>query len=256
MRLPFLKTAIPLSALGSQFANGAITYASAPLSLSNAQGIWGSAISADIQDVLTDEAESVTGSEQTLLDFVENTLSTNILLNDLTSVRALPAQLPNWNYKLPNAGAQHTNILTFVDAGMLCNIPLPPVLNPLRQVDIIIVVDLSMTPDRSLELLTMQTYAKENGLPFPTINTQLLSDVCSVHPGNPAAGIPTIIYFPMVANQTYNNGWDPQTANFTSTFNLQYTPQQIDLMSGLMYTACTQNAATIQAVIESYSYAS
>jgi hypothetical protein len=56
----------------------------------------------------------------------------------------------------------------------------------------------------------------------------------------------------MVANQTYHNGWDPQTANFTSTYNLQYTPDQVDMMSGLMHTAYTQSAATIQAIIESY----
>ena len=253
VRCPYLKTAIPLSSLGSQFANGNVSYASSPLSLSTAQGIWGSAISADVQDALISQAESVTGSEQTLLDFVENTLATNVMLNDLTSIRALPAQIPNWNYRMQNAIAQHTSTLTFVDAGMLCNIPVPPALDPLRHVDIIIVVDLSMTPDRSLELMTMQAYAKNNGLPFPAINTQLLSNVCSVHPGNPDAGIPTIIYFPLVANQTYHNGWDPQTASFTSTFNLQYTPDQVDLMSGLMYTAYQQNAATIQAVIESYA---
>jgi hypothetical protein len=226
---------------------------STPLSLSTAQGIWGSAISADVQDALIAESESVTGSEQILLDFVEHTLETNVLLDDITSVRALPAHIPNWNYKMQNAVAQHVKTLTFVDAGMLCNIPVPPVLDPLRHVDIIIVVDLTATPDRSLELTTMQTYAKNNGLPFPAINTQLLSNVCSVHPGNPAAGIPTIIYFPLVANQTYHNGWDPQTASFTSTFNLQYTPQQVDLLSGLMYTAYQQNASTIQAVIDRYT---
>jgi phospholipase A2 len=253
VRCPFLKTAIPLSSLGSHFTNGAVSSMSTPLSLSTAQGIWGSAISADVQDALIAESESVTGSEQILLDFVEHTLETNVLLDDITSVRALPAHIPNWNYKMQNAVAQHVKTLTFVDAGMLCNIPVPPVLDPLRHVDIIIVVDLTATPDRSLELTTMQTYAKNNGLPFPAINTQLLSNVCSVHPGNPAAGIPTIIYFPLVANQTYHNGWDPQTASFTSTFNLQYTPQQVDLLSGLMYTAYQQNASTIQAVIDRYT---
>lgn len=253
VRCPYLKTAIPLSSLGSQFANGSVSYASSPLSLSTAQGIWGSAISADVQDALTAMAEDVSGSEQTLLDFVEHTLETNVILNDLTSIRALPAQIPNWNYKIKNAVAQHANTLTFVDAGMLCNIPLPPVLDPLRHVDIIVVVDLTMTPDRSLELMTIQAYAKNNELPFPAINMQLLSNVCSVHPGNPDAGIPTIIYFPLVANQTYHNGWNPQTASFTSTFNLQYTPEQIDLLSGLMYTAYQQNASTIQAVIDRYT---
>ncbi len=253
VRCPFLKTAIPLSSLGSQFTNGNISYTSYPLSLSNAQGIWGSAISADVQDALVAMAESVTGSEQTLLGFVDNTLQTNVVLDDLTSVRVLPAQLPNWNYKMHNAVANQVNTLTFVDAGMLCNIPLPPVLDPLRHVDIIIVVDLTATPDRSLELMLMQTYAENNRLPFPAINTQLLSNVCSVHPGNPYAGIPTIVYFPLVANQTYHNGWDPQTADFTGTFNLQYTPQQIDLLSGLMYTACKQNTPTLQAVIDSYT---
>jgi phospholipase A2 len=252
VRCPFLKTAIPLSSLGSQFANGSVSYASSPLSLSTAQGIWGSAISADIQDALTATSEDVSGFEQTLLNFVEHELATDVILDDLTSVRALPAQLPNWNYQMANAVAQQLDTLTLVDAGMLCNIPLPPVLDPLRQVDIIVVVDLTATPDRSLELMTMQTYANNNGLPFPAINSQLLSNVCSVHPGNPDAGIPTIIYFPLIANPTYSNGWDPQTADFTSTFNLQYTPEQIDLLSGLMHTAYMQNSSTIQAVIDGY----
>jgi hypothetical protein len=135
---------------------------------------------------------------------------------------------------------------------MLCNIPLVPALEPLRQVDIIIVVDFTIKTDDSYELCCVQNYAHNNGLPFPSINTTILRNICSVHPGDPASGVPTIIYFPLVPNPTYHNGWDPIQASFTQTLNFQYSPEQIDLLSGLMYAAYQQNESTIWSVIKEY----
>ncbi len=252
VRCPFLKTAIPVSYLGSTFNKGSVTLATEPLSLSLCQGIWGSVISADIQDVIGALISNASGYEQIILDMIQQSLQTDVVLNDLTSVRALPAQLPNWNYKIVDAVLPEKESLTFVDCGMLCNLPLPPALDPLRKIDIIIVVDLTMETDTASQLECMQAYALANGLPFPHINTKILNNVCSVHPGDPGSGTPTIIYFPLVSNQNYQNGWDPLTAGFTNTFNIQYTPQQVDQMSGLMYAACAQNSDTIWSVIKSY----
>ncbi len=249
VRCPFLQTAIPLASLGAGFCNGKALFVPEPLSLSFGQGVWGSAISVDFQDLLGGLADEVSGYEQTVLDFIQEHLETDVILNDITSVRALPARLPNWNYKLDGATAFCQETLTFVDCGMLCNLPLPPALDPLRQVDIIIVVDLTLETDNASELACMQTYAKNNKLPFPAIDTTVVGNICSVHPGDSSLGIPTIMYFPMVPNPTYHNGWNPLNVDFTSTLNLQYTPEQVDLVCGLMYTACQQNISAILDVI-------
>ncbi|MBY0110190.1 MAG: hypothetical protein K2X90_03710 [Candidatus Babeliaceae bacterium] len=59
----------------------------------------------------------------------------------------------------------------------------------------------------------------------------------------------------MVANPTYCNGWQPIDADFTSTLHLTYRPEQVDLVSGLMYTACQQNISTIWDVIHAWEKA-
>jgi hypothetical protein len=179
-------------------------------------------------------------------------LESHTLLDNASEVRPLSGRVPNWNYKLAGALCTDTHNLTLIDCGFLCNLPLPPMLDRLRGVDIIIIVDLSMGTTSQAELLCLQKYAQANNLPFPVIDTKNLGRICSVHPGKPSLGTPTFIYFPLVANPAYKNGWNPIKAGFTDTLNLQYTPQQVDLLSGLMYASCQQNIATIWSIIDKY----
>ncbi len=253
VRCPYLKTAVPLASIGSRFEKGKNSSSVPVQSLSFGHGTWGSAMSGDLQDALMALASGASGYEQTLIDDLLKELESHTLLDDATEVRPLSGHVPNWNYKLAGAACAQMADLTFIDCGFLCNVPLPPMLDRLRAVDIIIIVDASTGTTSQAELLCLQKYAQANNLPFPAIDTKSLSKVCSVHAGRIGSGTPTFIYFPLVANSAYKNGWNPTTAEFTDTLNLRYTPQQVDLLSGLMYTACQQNLATIWSVIERYT---
>ena len=136
-----------------------------------------------------------------------------------------------------------------VDAAMQCNIPVIPMLEALRGVDIIIVVDLSAETDLSTQLRCTQNYAAAHNLPFPEINYADINQICSVH--RPASGQQSANYylFPVDCKPDLLRGLGPLQADFTSTFNLTYTPEQIDLLSGLMYTACMQSANIIDQML-------
>jgi phospholipase A2 len=252
VRCPFLKTAISVTSLGSSFENGKNNSSVPVQSLSFGFGTWGSAFSADVQDALKNLDYTASGYEQEIIDMIMKELASNTMLDNTSEMRPLSGHVPNWNYKLAGATCANTSDLTLVDCGFLCNLPLPPLLDPLRAVDIIIIVDASMGTGSQTELQCLQQYALANNLPFPVIDTKNLGAICSVHSAATGSNAPTFIYFPLVPNPAYKNGWDPNSASFTDTLNLRYTPQQVDLVSGLMYTACKQNLSTIWSVIDRY----
>ncbi len=245
---PYLKSAIPVWALGRTFKEGKSIDRPAELSLSFGHGVWGSVMSGNIQDLLKIVINPLVSCEEHLLKFILQHLQDGTFLDQISQLRAFPAEIPNWNFQLEGKPASHNETITLVDAAFLCNLPLVPVLNPLRDVDVIIAVDLTIGDDFVLELPCMATYAARHGLPFPPIDKDSLRNSCSVH-GLDDDHAPAIIYFPMVANPDYKNGWNPQTADFTGTLNVTYTPEQVDLVSGLMYTACRQHLSTIWQVI-------
>lgn len=252
VRCPYLQTAVPLWSVGRRFKEGVSVDSCPVLPLSFGHGVWGSAMSGDAQDLIKLALTSASGCQKEVLEHIQALLEKESFLDDITSVRPLPACVPNWNYCAKHLPCADIEALTLVDSAFLCNTPLPPVLEPERAVDIIILVDLTCEQNTAFELECMAAYAHKNKLPFPVINRQNLNNVCSVH-GTLNSGAPMIIYFPLVANKDFKNGWNPLTADFTSTFNLQYTPEQVDLMAGLMYAACQQNIVTILDVVQKNS---
>lgn len=248
VRSSYLQTAIPLWSLGRHFQHGVSVDHLPVLSLSCAQGIWGSAMSGDIQDLLRDLQVTFTSEERTIVDIM-HTIMHNTILDEMSQVRPLPASLPNWNYDFCDFPYCNQKALTFIDGAFLCNVPVVPALDPTRHIDIIIVVDLSLASDAALTLSYLERYAREHDFLFPVIDTSLLTKSCSVH--KPAAGNqgPTLIYFPLIALTNYADGWDPQVATFTDTFNLTYTPEQFDLMYGIMYASCMNNKDVLESFI-------
>lgn len=43
----------------------------------------------------------------------------------------------------------------------------------------------------------------------------------------------TLVYLPLIANPRYEEGFDPQTSEYCSTWNLVYTGEQVDELAGL-----------------------
>lgn len=232
MNCPYLSTEIPVWAAGREFQDGTSAAYTPPFSLSYCLGTWGSAMAFDGQDLL--EHASQDGGLfhryllSTLLFFVRH----RPLLNAATSLRIFPAVIPNWNYHFDKKPWYPERELTLVDAGLRCNLPLPPLLE--RNVDYIIVCDLSWEPNSGAQLLQAKEYALEYQLPFPLIKEDELAKPYSFHV-DPKGQAPTLLYLPMIPHEHYLNGWDPFSAKFTSTFNLTYTQEQFDCMFNYGY---------------------
>lgn len=155
---------IPLWSFGRQFdhtQNKSINY-SPPYSLPFCLGMWGSALSASIQEVTSDDgvqsqiipllqllqaSTHTTQSTQISIDSEKIKHLINLALNTeqykqlekyqiFTNGRLCPARIPSWV-------TSDEKFLTIVDAGVDFNLPLPPLLIPERNIDVVIMSDAS-----------------------------------------------------------------------------------------------------------------
>jgi hypothetical protein len=65
--------------------------------------------------------------------------------------------------------------------------------------------------------------------------------------GDVAKGVPSVLYMPLLRNEAYSPSFDPRTADFCSTTNWVYTPEQVDLLTGLTAANARQSVAQIKA---------
>ena len=87
VRCPVLQSSIPLENIGSFFAAGDITQGVPVESLSWGQGVWGSAISADVQNVLNNFDSGLSGYEAELASILEKLIDTSYFVDELTDIR-------------------------------------------------------------------------------------------------------------------------------------------------------------------------
>lgn len=222
-----LGAAVPAWAFGRTFFGGSSTDFSPSQSLGFYMGIWGSALSANLHDVAQRYSERlVPGLLAKLLQNVVQSLA------GLSQSRLSAAEVCNWTVgtTLPYA---HMEKLRLLDAGLDCNLPLVPLLNPQRAIDVIIVLDATYYGDQGSELRRAQKYAQQHQLPFPPIDDTQMHLPCSVHADWENPAVPVILYIPLRKHPGYQHGWDPYQENFIGTFNFKYTREQMLLLSGL-----------------------
>lgn len=242
---------VPTWAFGRTFNNGISTNFAPPQSLGFCMGLWGSAMSLDAKEffklvieprlgIITSQhlesefsptvasgAELLTSIQQET-PYQDDTFYKESFLDE----RILASKVFNWAFGLKQAPFNTSKTLTLIDAGIDCNLPVQPLLRPERDIDIIIILDAS-GGSAGGELHNAELHAKKWGYPFPRIDYMTIGKPCSIHwdHTNPAA--PIVIYMPLIKNKNYFDGWDPYKANFTSTYNFTYTPEQTALLSGL-----------------------
>lgn len=150
-----------------------------------------------------------------------------------------PAKFPNFaQERTAEATKQRLAKLDLCDSGIDFNVPFPPLLRKERGVDVIIVCNASKSPNivehRSLN--GGARYAECNGLPFPTKGIDSAYDQAACVLDDDPEG-PIIVYFPLRAHAGYKEGFDPQlnqkSGGYCSTFNFDYTNEQIQELSGL-----------------------
>lgn len=192
-----------------------------------------------------------------------------------SSKRFLPALVANPNYNDENDYEKNT---VLIDAGIDFNLPLPPLLRPERELDIIFALDASGKIANGMELKLAEQYALKNNLRFPRIDyTDIDSKTISIFGLESNDNkTPIIIYMPRInpiknmtnqeieelklkLNNSENHlidrlrNFDPENCvenSFCSTFNFAYSNAEFDLLSGMTYLNMIINKDKIHQTIK------
>lgn len=223
----YLNTWIHPSIFGKKFTGSSTTDIHPGESLGYLLGIFGSAYAASTGDAW-ERFRSIAKSQYNVT--LPSPFSSDFF--EKANFRISPPHVSNFARLHGPNQLKDKDYLSFIDAGVAFNLPFPPLLR--RNVEVYIVCNASGTPGA---LESAQTYAQQNGLPFPSIDFKKVAkktlSVC-VDKNNPAA--PIIIYIP----------------NFQkfATTKFRYSNQQFDQVLNSMEQAVTENADLIKAAIK------
>jgi hypothetical protein len=224
---------VPTWAFGRSFENGISTNKAPALPLGFCMGIWGSAISVSFEEFYNLILDSL---EPKAVFAALKFLAQETTIGD---IRIFPAIIRNYTYKMKDLPRSEKERNTVVDAGISINLPLPPLLNIDRNVDIIIMMDASADVLGAQQLRFAERYAADHNLPFPRIDYNGINDrPFSIFDDGFYSPAPIIIYVPMVKNANYSTTFDPQDhlqpGGFLNTGNFDYSIEQAKLLSGLL----------------------
>lgn len=231
-------------AMGRMFKDGKSTNVAYQYTLGYLMGLWGSAFTATVEEAI----------EQTLKGVSLGAWYrawAQLMVNPLMlSHRIEPAQVPNFVYGLPTCALSDERVIEVTDAGIVCNLPIVPLLRTDRNIDIIIIADMTVPNKRTDMLRYCAAYAQQNNRPFPTIPARPLNDdgIEIFY----EAGKPVVMYLPCVRNPGYLAQFDPAKADYCSLYNFKYAPQQFDELSGLMKYQVTSHREEIIRTIQTW----
>ncbi len=223
---------MPTWAFGRKFINGiSVDFAPEP-SLGFFMGLWGSALSGSIQEMLDT-------AMQQLDPILYNTISKLLLNIGLSEFRIASIKIKNPLYGLETHSYRDRNLtdLIFMDAGYVYNLPLPPVLKKERAVDIIIMLDASEDVHKGAgELKKAVADLTEQGVEIPHIDFSTILDhpVTVYKPDNPH--MPILIYVVPLKQDSYDPAFDPKD-EFSTTYKtsrFSYDKKSIDKLTGLI----------------------
>lgn len=230
--------------------------------LGNLLGIWGSAFTFSFRDLIR-----ILGFDHLLGDgsFSFGTIFKTVIdlgmkiahpFGFFKDSRFLPATVHNFFESLPDSPFVKRT-LTLVDAGIAFNLPLPPLLEAERGVDIILIMDASANvfhsdskgQRRSEALEKAAEWARVKGIPFPQIKGSAAYAKAvqfdlfdnALHPVTVfkgTDGAPTLIYIPLVDTQktrtTFSIEKCMQESCKTTSFN--YKNEEIEGIANHMET--------------------
>lgn len=222
---------IPTWAFGRKFENGgSVDYAPEP-PLGYFMGIWGSALSGTIGDILQ-RKDFAANLPETIGSIVREIIySSRIDKFSMASAKIFNiAKGLNGLYK-------NNKKMTFVDAGFESYVPVPPLLNKERAIDIIIMLDVTMGVHSWPSLHDAQEYARAHQFPFPDIDYKGLTQrFISVFQNKNDPRCPTVIYVVPVKNDTFDSAFDPAKL-FDKTYptvKFTFARPQIEKLVGLI----------------------
>ena len=229
----YLNSSIKPKAFGAKFYNGTTKNITPEPPLSFLIGIFGSAFSASLKDTIHRLANFSAPKEiLKIIHKTEDKISKNFWANK----KIFPAQVTNFTYGMQNSPIKNVKQISIVDGGYSCNLPIQPLLQPERKVDIIIILDNTsaklMPPAFSLK--QAEDEAKRKNQKFPPIDYQkAASQNFSVFKDQNDPTCPTIIYIPLKKDPTYSQFFNPLNAKFCGTTNFFYSKKQAETLAGL-----------------------
>ena len=157
-----------------------------------------------------------------------------------------PPLFRNYMYAMKESPLRKLKYFPLVDAGIDFNLPFPPLLDPLRKVDIIIAANASRVPEIADNycLHSAIKYADRKKLKFPKIDFEkeqngklIYEKPVSVFLDENDPDCPAIIYLPLNKNEEYKADFDPQEnarlGGYCGTFNFDVNPEQFNELTGL-----------------------
>ncbi len=228
---PYLEAWVPTTAFGKKFDRGASHDPSPEESLGYMLGFCGSAYAINFSDLIQ-------GVKETMQTEHNLSVPTDWLswLPSGDGTRISPPKVWNFANKVKGCPLSSSSEITFVDGGLVFNIPIPALLR--RNVKLHIICD--ATADAlsvaNNDMHIVQSYLKKYIYPFPPIDyPSLVTQKISLltHPTNQQA--PIVVYLPNFAS--------------FSSFKLSYTTEEFDQVVGGMEEAVVQNAEVFRQAI-------
>lgn len=199
-----LKFNLPIWSFGRRFVDGkSIDYAP-EAALGFLMGIWGSAGSGSIQNML-----HAMGDKDNKKLF--NIIDTMLLETGVGQVHVAGVSIFNPLFGVDDSELRNLKRVTLMDAGYDYNLPVPPLLKKERAVDIIIVMDASANvyPNAPAMQKAVSMIKKRN-IPFPDIDLEsITSKQVSAFFDDEDSDAPAVIFLAPVKNDKFSN-FDPE----------------------------------------------
>lgn len=232
-----LKVFIPIWALDRKFVAGVSQDFAPEQGLGFLMAVFGSAISFTAKEFIKELQKAIPSAEK--LKIVTQS-------KVVDGVRFFPAKVKNPTYGMAGSPVKSESKLILVDAGMTqIGIPYRPIERRMKllekhgfsKANIVIICDYSAGAIGE-NLKRIEKDAQKRGVAFPILGPveSFSNKKITVFKGDIAKGLPTIIYMPLIKNETYSKTFDPkkeEAKGFCNTFTLQYTDKQFDVLSGL-----------------------
>ncbi|MDQ5890158.1 MAG: cytosolic phospholipase [Candidatus Dependentiae bacterium] len=193
-------------------------------------GIWGSAFSVSLQELLAHTHER----NAEFARLVPKSWVHSNLMKRWFGSKQCTAIVPNFTYGMENAPYKNDKTISLIDAGHYCNLPVIPLTHPQRNSDLVIIVSNSINAKDAESTWKTTAKALQNKYPRMTFNAQgVINQPISYWP-SPDIQTPSIIYITIQKNRDFHPGYDPRTSPETKTFNFWYTKEQAEKLIGLM----------------------
>lgn len=204
-------TAVRSFAFGREWSDGTSVDHITPFLMPSILGMCGAAYAVSLCDLLRLYIRPQVPLIASILEYL---VQQSDWLTAIAQYRISPAQVPSF--------IDEQQDMLLLDAGIQCNLPIHGLLVPERDIDCILIIDVSDdVPGRQLYLA--ESYAQELQLPFPALDAlERIDDVWVVH-GDKARHIPSLIYLYI------------PSPDFASTFKFSYSSDEISILKSGVY---------------------